>query len=112
MSYQPRNNELVLTLVPDEPGAQPTIGMIVRRASTKDKQEFVDRFSIRLNDGEELEEATRVSWMANPDIWVCLYEDEILMVDQDNIVGPLLNDEEQHETQPFNSPLLESNALV
>lgn len=92
MSYQPRDKELVLTLVPDEPNEKPRIAMIARRATRSEKEEFIVRLNAKLGSGQELEEETLSKWFESDKIFLCLFEDEIEMVHEDNILGPLTDE--------------------
>lgn len=89
MTYEPRDGQLISVLVPDEPNEREMTAMVVRKASERDKKEWVERFKSRLKPGEEIEEESLNSWLFSDLIWICICQDEITMVHQDNITGPL-----------------------
>ena len=89
MSYTPKNNELVTTLTPDEPNEKPEIAMVIRQATKEDKLRYMERLKTALGSSEELEEESVQTFLANPSIFMCLYEDEVKLVDSEYILGPL-----------------------
>lgn len=91
MSYTPKNNELVTTQVPDEPNEQPEIAMVIRRATQEDKVRYVERLKTLLVNEEFQQESLRTFFASNS-LFLCLYQDELKVVDSANILGPLTED--------------------
>lgn len=89
MSYTPKNNELVTILIPVEPNEKPEIAMVIRQATTEDKRRYMERLTTALGSCEELEEESIQTFLDNPSIFMCLYEDEVKLVDSEYIQGPL-----------------------
>lgn len=107
MSYKPKNNELVTTLTPDEPNEKPEIAMVIRQATTEDKLRYMERLKTALGSSKKLEEESVKIFLTNPSIFMCLYEDEVKLVDSEYILGPLTEESPEeasilcvHHTDP------------
>lgn len=97
MSYTPKNSELVTILISDEPNEKPEIAMVIRQATTEDKRRYMERLTTALGSCEELEEESIQTFLDNPSIFMCLYEDEVKLVDSEYILGPLKESEEDQQ---------------
>jgi hypothetical protein len=90
--YRPKDKELVLTIDPDNAALPPVITFVVREATREDKESFLARMKARLGPGEEIDTEILAAWMDSNDIFLCMEQDEICLVAQCNIKGPVIEE--------------------
>jgi hypothetical protein len=80
--------------------AAPEVAMIVSVASTEDKLRYLERLKALLDENAEVEQSSIDAFFANENVFVCLYKDEIRLVDAQYISGPLKPEENKEAETP------------
>lgn len=85
MSFEPRAKDIVKSIDPENKNAEPVITFVVRRATREDKESFVNRMKLELGSGETIDEDSLKAMMENNRVFLCIENDEITLIDQENI---------------------------
>lgn len=97
MSYTPKIGELVLIEFPSGTSEHqmPKVALNAGKATLENKQDYMKRVLELISHNGEIEQSSIQTFLANPDIYVCLYNEQVGLVDAKFIVGPYKQQEEE-----------------
>jgi hypothetical protein len=81
MRFEPEDKDMVMVEDCDNPQAEQTMMFVVRRATEQDKIAFVVRMKAMLANNEEIDEETLKVFFANANIFLCIENEEICLID-------------------------------
>jgi hypothetical protein len=96
MDFEPKPNDIVATFNPLDKEKEDGNVFIVRKATNEDKERFFERLKEQLGSGEEVTDNDLKEWYENPEIFLCIDNDEVTLVSRANISHLVIRDGETY----------------
>jgi hypothetical protein len=95
------SKDIIDTSDPENLDAPPTLAFVVRRATWQEKVKYVIRQKTKLSPGEDLDKKALREWFKEPEIYLCIENDEVTMIHKRYIVSLAhRNKQEEASTEP------------
>lgn len=85
MTFEPQAKDIVKSIDPENTKAEPVTTFVVRRATQKDKENFVSQMKSELGSGETIDEDSLQAFYANSNVFLCIENDEITVISGENL---------------------------
>lgn len=96
-TYKPNAKELVITCDPDDVKVT-NIAFVVRVATFQDKVKYVLRTLREMEPNEQADKLTLREFFKNPEIYLCIEEDEVTMMKGEFILSKASDEIEEPDT--------------